>query len=31
MSLPAMDVWVEAIDSSSREGGWHAVEMFKPA
>ena len=30
-SLPAMDVWVEVIDSSSREGGWHAVDMSKPA
>ena len=30
-SLPAMDVWVEVIDSSNREGGWHAVEMSKPA
>ena len=30
-SLPAMDVWVEVIDSSYREGGWHAVEMSKPA
>ena len=28
---PAMDVWVEVIESSSREGGWHAVEMSKPA
>ena len=31
MSFPAMDVWVEVIDSSYMEGGWHAVAMSEPA
>ena len=26
-----MDVWVEVIDSSYREGGQHAVEISEPA
>ena len=30
-SLPAMDVWVEVIDPSHREGGWHALEMSESA
>ena len=30
-SLPTMDVRVEVKDSSYREGGSHAVEMFEPA
>ena len=30
-SFPAMRVWVEVIDSSYWEGGWHAVEMSEPA
>ena len=26
-----MDSWDEVIDSSNREGGWHAVEIAFPA
>ena len=30
-SFPAMNYWVEVVDSSYRKGGWHAMEMSKPA
>ena len=30
-SFPAMNVWFEVINSSYREGGWHAEEMSEPA
>ena len=30
-SFPVMNVWVEIIDPSHRERGWHAVEMSEPA
>ena len=31
MYFPAMNVRVEVIDPSHREGGWHAVEMSETA
>ena len=30
-SFPAMDIWFEVINSSYREGGWHAGEVSEPA
>ena len=30
-SFPTMNDWVDVVDLSYREGGWHAVEMSEPA